>query len=58
MNMKVKAFKSDKGRHAISYRGPSSWNRLSNELKSCNKFVSFKKQLMAEIMEAWDNHPT
>ena len=57
MNMKGKILRSEKGRHAISYRGPMSWNRLSNELKNCNKFVSFKKQLIARITGVWDNHP-
>ena len=56
MNMKVKVFRSDKGRQAISYRGPMSWNQLSNDLKSINKFASFKKQLVARITDIWDNH--
>ena len=58
MNMQVRQFKTEKGRHAFSYRGPISWNKLSNELKNCNKFVSFKKQLMAKITGTLDNHPT
>ncbi len=43
MNMKVKNFRTEKGRQAIAYRGPMSWNKLDNDLKNCNKFVSFKK---------------
>ena len=57
MNMKVKVFRTDKGRQAITYRGPMSWNKLSNALKNCNKFNTFKKQLIARITRIWDNHP-
>ena len=57
MNMKIRAFRTEMGRQAISYRGPMSWNKLSNELKNCNKLNSFKKELMARITSVWDNHP-
>ncbi len=58
MNMMVKGFKTEKGRQAFAYRGPICWNKLSNELKNCHNFNSFKRQLMARYTSVWDNHPT
>ncbi len=57
MNLKIKNFRTDKGRQAISYRGPISWNKLDNNLKLCEKFASFKRQLLGRITGIWDNHP-
>ena len=57
MNMKVRNLRTVKGRHAFCYRGPVSWNSLCNELKNCNNFNSFKKQLIARYTGEWDNHP-
>ena len=57
MNMKVKNFKTEKGKHAIAHRGQTSWEKLPNEQKNCNRFSSFKRQLLGRLTGELGNHP-
>ena len=40
---------TEKGRNSVTYRGPTIWNALSNNLREENKLVSFKKKLKANL---------
>ena len=44
------------GRKAFSYHGPAHWNGVKSELRNIEKLVSFKSQLLKEILRDV-NHP-
>ena len=57
-NMQVPNIKSEKGRCAFAYQGPTHWNSLSPKLKSIEKYNSFKTELLKSASAELDNHPT
>ena len=56
-NMKVPMCRSDLGRKAIRYRGPTAWNRLPNVAKGIDMFVEFKRWVSARIHNLFGDHP-
>ncbi len=57
-NMIVPRLKTEKGKHAIAYRGPNHWNHMDNSLKAIERYESFKRELMKKSSMELDNHPT
>ena len=53
----VPRLQTSSGQRAFSFVGPSTWNRLSADLKEIVKHKSFKNKLK-KIDNIWDNHPT
>ncbi len=56
--MKVPVVKSVKGRQAIRYRGPVSWNTVDNCIGSIENYNSFRNTLLKKILPSFDDHPT
>ncbi len=57
-NMKVPHIKSVKGCMAIRYKGPVSWNKLDNQLKSIEKYKTIKTAVQNKLLPTYDDHPT
>ena len=56
--MYVPNLKTDKGRQAFEYRGPSHWNKLNEDLRKIEKYATFQRELLKRSSLELDNHPT
>ncbi len=56
-NVLVPRVRTSAGQKAISFIGPSTWNKLCTNLKAIVKLNSFKRELKRQT-SSLDNHPT
>ena len=57
-NMKVPNIRSTKGRMAFRYKGPVTWNKLSNTEKAIEKYTTFKSVVRRKLLPTFDDHST
>ena len=55
--MKAPTCRSELGRRAVWYRGPSVWNNLPQVAKGLEKFMDFKRWVSARVHDLFGDHP-
>ena len=56
--MQVKNLRTDTGRKAFSFQGPTMWNSLLVGLRSISVFEEFKKAVSEQVHDLFGDHPT